>query len=100
MVNMDGISDGFETWPDWIICLRLISPLLLKKPIFDISITYNLDQIILKLADKVDLDEMLDKFVNCPDQIIYYSVTSTRWLKTPIFNIVFGTTPSVLIRSS
>ena len=35
----------------------------------------------MKLADKVDMDDVLDEFENCPDQIIYFRVTSTRLLK-------------------
>ena len=36
--------------------------------------SFSFDQIILKLADKVDMDEVLDKFDDCPDQIIYFRV--------------------------
>ena len=40
-VDMDGISGEFETWPDWIICLSLMSPWLLKKPVFDFIFSIN-----------------------------------------------------------
>ena len=81
---MDGISHEFETWPDRIICLRRVSLIVIKKQqqqkkqqqsIFDFILDFiisifSFDRIILKLADKVDMDEVLDKFENCPDQII------------------------------
>ena len=76
---MDGISDVFETWPDRIIYLTYVS-LIVKKSLYLTYHQHNLfsfDWIILKLADKVDMDEVLDKFENCPDQIIYFRVTST-----------------------
>ena len=38
-VDMDKISHEFETWPDWIICLRFALPLLLKKKVFDFIIS-------------------------------------------------------------
>ena len=50
---MDGILDGFETWSDHIICLKVISPLLLKKPIFDYHQhnLFSFDLIFLELTD-------------------------------------------------
>ena len=76
---MDAVSDEFETWSDPIIRLRVTSLRLLKKPIFDFlfSITRSsVNWIILKLADKMDMDEVLDEFENCTDQIINFRVTS------------------------
>ena len=101
-VDMDGLSDEFETWPYQIICLRLMSPWLLKSAyicLYHQHNSFSFDLVILKLADKVDMDEVLDKLENCPDQIIYFSVTSTWLLKMPIFDLVIGTAPLVLIRS-
>ena len=42
-VDMDEISDKLKNWPDWIIDLRVTSPWLLKKHLFDfvISITHS-----------------------------------------------------------
>ena len=78
-MDIDGIFIKFKTWPDQIICLRVRSPGLLKKLKFDYhqNNLFSFDWIILKLADKVDMDEVFNKFENCQDQIIYFRVTST-----------------------
>ena len=56
----------------------------------------------LELADKVDMDEILEEFENCPDLIIYFRVTIPWFLKMPIFDLLISihVTPSVFIRSS
>ena len=48
---------------------------LLKKPLlaFVISITYSVLNDILKLADKVDMNEILNEFETWSDQIISLS---------------------------
>ena len=143
---MDKISDEFKNCPDRIINLRVTFPWLLKKYQID-SHQHNLfsfDQIFLKLADKVDMDEIsarshhlsksyvplivekdyswlyhqhysfsfdwislelpadqmeknetVDKFKNCPDQVIYYRVTNPWFLKLPIFDLVMNLNASV-----
>ena len=48
-------------------------PLMVEKPKFDFIFSF--DHIILKLADKVDMDEVLDEFEHCLDQYIYFRVT-------------------------
>ena len=60
------------------------------------------DRMFLELADKVDMDEILEEFENCPDQIIYFRVKILRFLKVPIFDLLISihVTPSVFIRSS
>ena len=70
--------DKFKNWPDRIINCRILSPWLLKKPLFDfvISISFSFDRILHILADKVDMDEISDKFKNWPDWIINLRVTS------------------------
>ena len=57
---MDQTSYEFEMWPNRIISLRVTFPKL---------------GISLKLADKVDMNEVLDEFENCLDQIIYFRFT-------------------------
>ena len=54
----------------------------------------------LKVADKMDMDEILDKFENWPDQIINLSITSSWLLKKPLFGFVISITHSVLIETS
>ena len=63
-VDMDEVSKEFENWPDQIINLRVTPSSYLKKPLFDfdIYVTSCFDQLFLKLADKVDMDEISDKF--------------------------------------
>ena len=94
------ISNEFETWPDQIINLSYI-PFIAEK-VSDCH-QHNLlsfDRIFLQLTDKVEMDEVLDEFENCPGQIIYFTVTIPWLLKMPIFNLIIGVTPSVLIRVS
>ena len=62
--------------------------------------SFNFDWIILELADKVEMDEVLNEFKNCPDQVICFRVTTIWFLKMPIFDLVIRMTPPVLIRSS
>ena len=38
-VDIDGISDEFETWLDRIMNVRVMSPWLLKKSLFDFVIS-------------------------------------------------------------
>ena len=57
--------------------LRVTSPWFVKKKTFFflLYLQHNLfifDQIFLKLADKMPMDEVLDEFENSPDQIIYF----------------------------
>ena len=62
---MDEISNEFKNWPDWIITLRITSPLLPQKSLFDFCHqrnSFSFDWIFLKLEDKVDMDEILDEF--------------------------------------
>ena len=65
--------------------LKLVSlvlsyvPLIAKKPLFDfvISITHSvLIRSFPKLANNVDMDELLDEFKNYPDWVINSRVTS------------------------
>ena len=51
----------------------------------------------LKLADKVDMDEISDKFKNWPDQFIDFRVTSPSLLKKLLFDFVISITHSVLM---
>ena len=76
---MDTISDKFENWPDRIINLRVTFTGLLKKPLFDfdISINHCFQQIYLKLADMVDMNEISNYFENWPDRIISLRVASS-----------------------
>ena len=70
---MDGLSDKVETWPDRIICLSYFPLILKKKTIFDFKCQYNsfsFNRIILKLADKVDINDILEVYENCLAQII------------------------------
>ena len=71
-VDMDEISNKFENWPDRIVNLRVTSPWLLKKPLFDFvfSMSFSFDRMFLKLADKVAMHEISDRFENWPDRII------------------------------
>ena len=95
---MDGISDEFETWPDHIICVRVMCPWLLKQSIFDfiISITHSVLIRYPELADKMDMDGVLDETENFPDHFSYIP----WFLKMPNFDLVISITPSVFIRSS
>ena len=34
---------------------------------------FSFDRLILELADKADIDVVLDEIKNCPDQVIYFS---------------------------
>ena len=82
--DMDEISDKFENWLDRIINLRVTSPWLLKKPLFDIVISkthLGFDRMFLKLADKVDTDKISNKFKNWQDRKINLRVTSPWLLK-------------------
>ena len=74
---MDEISDKFGNWPDRIINLRVTSPWLLKKPLFGfvISMSFRFNHIFLKLADKVDINEIWEKIENWPDRNIDLRVT-------------------------
>ena len=54
----------------------------------------------LKLADKVNMDKISDKFENWPDRIMNLTVTSPWLLKKPKFNFVIRVTHSVLIGCS
>ena len=67
-MDMDEISHELENWPDRIINLRVRSPCLQKKPLFDfvINITFSFDQMFLKLADKMDMDEISHELENWP----------------------------------
>ena len=61
---------------------------LLKKPLlaFVISITYSVLNDILKLADKVDMNEILDEYETWSDQIIslsYIPLTAELWQDLP-----------------
>ena len=60
---MDQILDEFETWPGRIICLEL-HPLIVEKNKIGLYRQHNFFNFdwILKLADMVDMNEVLDKF--------------------------------------
>ena len=62
--------------------------------------SFSFDQIFLKLADKVDMDRISDKFKTWPDCIIYLRVTSPWLLKKLIFDFIISITSSILIGSS
>ena len=66
--------------PAMIGSLFLIQvPLIAEKVSVSLCHQHNLfivDRIILQLADKVDMDKVLDEFEYCPDHIICCSVTS------------------------
>ena len=55
-----GWNVKFENWPDRIINLWIMAPWLLHKPIWlcHQHNLFNFDRIFLKLADKVDIDEV------------------------------------------
>ena len=55
------------------------------------------DPIILKLADKLDMDDHLDEFENLLDHIIYFRVTSPSLLKTSTFDLAIRISPLVLL---
>ena len=82
------------------LILELHPPWLLKKKKFDIVISKTHDQIFLKFACKVDMDEISDKFWIWPDWLINLRVTFPWVLKKPLFDFVITVTYSVLIRSS
>ena len=55
---------------------------------------------LLKLTDKMDMDEISNKFENWPDRIINNGDTLPWLLKKPLFDFFISITHSVLIRSS
>ena len=61
-VGMDRILNKFKNWPEPIINLRVMSPWLLKKPLFDfvISILASFNWMVLRLADKDDMIKFSD----------------------------------------
>ena len=65
-VDMDEILEKFENLLDRIIGLKLTSPWLLKKPLFDCHQhnLFSFVQIFLKLAHKADMDQISDNFQN------------------------------------
>ena len=82
--------------------ILVTSPWLLKKPLFDfvISITHSvLSRSFCHLQIR-DMNEILDKIENWPDQIINLRVTSPWFLKKPLFDFVVSVTHSVLLRYS
>ena len=58
------ISDESETWPNRIIFLWITAPWLLKKAYIWLyqNNSFSFYRIILKLAEKVDMGEVFDKF--------------------------------------
>ena len=60
--------------------------------------SFSFDRIFLKLTDTADMAEIADR--NWPDRIINLRVTSSRLLKTPLFDIGTRITHSVLMGSS
>ena len=75
-VDKDEFSDEFKTLPDQIINLIYV-PLIAEKASVWLCHQHNsfsFDMIFLTLADKVDIDEILDVFENWPDRIIILKV--------------------------
>ena len=103
MRDMYEIFDKFENWQDQIINLRITSPWLLKKASVWLCHQHNLfsfDRTFLKLADKVDMNGIFNKFETWPDWIICFRVTSLWLWEKPIFDFISSITHSVLIGSS
>ena len=98
-----------------IVHVRVTPPWLLKKASVWLCHQYysfNCDQIFLSVektyiwlynrhvvqfwlvyperANKVDMDKSLVNFENCPDRVIYFSVTTLWFLKMPIFDLVIN----------
>ena len=88
-VDIDEISDKLENWSHRIINHRVTSLDFRKKPLFDfvVSRTFSFNQIFLKVADKVNMDEIPDKFENCLDRIINLTVTFPQMLKKPLLDL-------------
>ena len=70
-MDIDKISDKFENLPDWIIYFSYF-PLIAEKAFAWLCQhnSFSFDQIFMKLADKMDLDEPSDELKNWPIQII------------------------------
>ena len=92
---MNEFWNEFENWP---------IPLINEQSLFDFCHQHNslyFDQIFLKLADKVDMNDISHEFENLLDWIISLRVTSPLSLKKkPLFDFVISITHSVLIGSS
>ena len=70
-----------------------------KKMLVIIVHPFSFDQMFLELADKVDMDEISNKFEKWPDQIINLRVMTRLLLKKPLFDFVISVTHLGLIGS-
>ena len=61
---------------------------------------FSFDWMIIVLADKVDMNDISDKFENWPDPIINLRVTLPSLPKKPLIDFVITITSSVSIRYS
>ena len=71
---MNEIWIKLENWPNRIINLSYV-PLIVENASVCLCHqcnSFSFDWLFLKLADKVDMDEILNKFDNWPDQIINF----------------------------
>ena len=83
---MHEILDEVENWLDWIIILSYI-PLIAEKASVRLCYWHNaftFDQLFLKFADKVGMDDISDKFETWPDWSI--RIMSSGLLKKPLFD--------------
>ena len=67
---MAEFSDKFENWPDRIINVKSYIPLIPEKASACLCHQHNsfsFARMFLKLADKVEMDEISNKFENWPN---------------------------------